>query len=135
MKTLTFSLCALFVAACGGPLKYQVPSSARAPGADAKIVADVAADQGQTRLEMDITNLPPPGRINEKATAYLAWYRKDSSATWSRVGGLKYDEGDREGKISGSVPELAFDLSVTAENNDSPASPSPDVIVSQRVEK
>jgi hypothetical protein len=50
-----------------------------------------------------------------------------------RVGGFKYDEGDREGKLSGSAPEVAFDLSATAEANDSPASPSPDVIVSQRV--
>jgi hypothetical protein len=36
--------------------------------------------------------------------------------------------------MSGSVPETAFDLSVTAEADESPASPSPDVIVSQRVE-
>jgi hypothetical protein len=135
MKTLCFvGFCALFVAACGGPLKYQVPSSARAPGADAKIVADVSTAQGQTQLSVDITNLPPPGRISEKATTYLAWYRKDSSVTWARVGGFKYNEGDREGKISGSVPEVAFDLSVTAEASDSPASPSPDVVVSQRVE-
>jgi hypothetical protein len=120
--------------ACGGPLKYTVPSSARAPGADAKVVADVSAAQGQTRLDIDVTNLPPPGRVSEKATTYLAWYRKNSSATWSRVGGLKYDEGDREGKISGSVPEVAFDLTVTAEETEGPASPSPDVIIAQRVE-
>jgi hypothetical protein len=115
-------------------LKYAVPSTARAPGADAKIVADVSAAQGQTKLDIDVTNLPPPGRVSEKATTYLAWYRKNSSATWSRVGGLKYDEGDREGKISGSVPEVAFDLTVTAEQTEGPASPSPDVIVAQRVE-
>lgn len=125
---------ALLATACGGPLKYQVPSSARAPGADAKIVADVAKDQGQTQLTIDISNLPPPSRIVEKDKAYLVWYRKDEHATWSRIGGLKYDEGDRQGKMSGSVPETAFDLSVTAEADESPASPSPDVIVSQRVE-
>jgi hypothetical protein len=136
MKKPSYALCLSFlVAACGGPLKYQVPSSPRAPGADAKIVADVAKDQGQTHLELEITNLAPPGRISEKSSTYVAWYRKNSSATWSRVGGLKYDEGDREGKLSGSVPEIAFDLSVTAEENDNPASPSPDIVVAQRVEK
>jgi len=124
----------LVLAACGGPLKYNVPSTARAPGADAKIIADVAADQGQTRLELEVANLAPPARVSEQATTYIAWYRKDSGATWSRVGGLKYDEGDREGKLAGSVPEVAFDLSVTAERTDSPASPSPDVILAQRVE-
>ena len=135
MKLSNFAICLpLLLAACGGPLKYQVPSTARAPGADAKVVADVAADQGQTRLEVEVTNLAPPGRVSEKAITYIAWYRKNSSATWSRVGGLKYDEGDREGKIAGSVPEVAFDLSVTAEESDSPASPSADVILAQRVE-
>lgn len=124
----------LVLAACGGPLKYQVPSTARAPGADAKIVADVSADQGQTRLELEVANLAPPARVTAKATTYVVWYRKNSTTTWSRVGGLKYDEGDRAGKIAGSVPEVAFDLSVTAEENDSPASPSPDVILAQRVE-
>jgi len=135
MKSLSFALfLPLLLAACGGPLKYSVPSTSRAPGADAKIVADVAPGQGQTRLEMAVANLAPPARVAEKATAYVAWYRKNSSATWSRVGGLAYDEGDRQGKLSGSVPEIAFDLAVTAEQSDSPASPSPDVILAQRVE-
>ena len=134
---MKFPICMLWLpllAACGGPLKYSVPSTARAPGADAKVVAAVSSDQGQTRLDIDVTNLPPPGRVSEKATTYIAWYRKNSSATWSRVGGLKYDDGDREGKLSGSVPEVAFDLSVTAEETEGPASPSPDVIMAQRVE-
>jgi hypothetical protein len=125
----------LLIAACGGPLKYQVPSTARAPGADAKIVAAVSTDQGQTGLQIDVTNLPPPGRVSEAATSYIAWYRKDSSATWSRVGGLKYNDSDREGKLNGSVPEVAFDLTVTAEALETPVSPSPDVIISQRISK
>ena len=134
MKLSTCLFWLPLLAACGGPLKYSVPSTARAPGADAKVVADVSAAQGQTKLDIDVTNLPPPGRISEKATTYLAWYRKNSSATWSRVGGLKYDEGDREGKLSGSVPEVSFDLTVTAEETEGPASPSPDVIIAQRVQ-
>ena len=135
MKFLLAIVLLPLLAACGGPLKYSVPSTARAPGADAKIVADVSADQAQTRLEMDVANLPPPERVAEKATTYIAWYRKDSKSTWSRVGGLKYDASDREGKLSGSVPETAFDLTLTAEASGEPASPSPDVVVAQRVEK
>ncbi|MEO6534041.1 MAG: hypothetical protein ABIO06_10770 [Pseudolysinimonas sp.] len=115
-------------------MKYQVPSTSRAPGADARIVADVATTQGQTHLEIDVTNLPPPARVTPTATAYLAWYRKDANSTWTRIGGLKYDEGDREGQLSGSVPEVAFDLIVAAEASESPASPSPEVVVSQRIQ-
>lgn len=127
-------LCAVLLSACGGPLKYQVPSTSRAPGADARVIADVASDQGQTHLEIDVTNLPPPARVVPTATTYLVWYRKDSSSTWARIGGLKYEEGDREGKLSGSVPEVAFDLIVVAEASESPASPSPDVVVAQRIQ-
>jgi hypothetical protein len=133
---LSLYLCWLpLLAACGGPLKYSVASTARAPGADAKVVADISTDQGQTRLDVDVVNLPPPGRVSDKATNYTAWYRKNSDATWSRIGGLKYDNSGREGTITGSVPEIAFDFTVTAEENESPASPSPDVILAQRVGK
>lgn len=123
------------LAACGGPLKYSVPSNALAPGADAKIVADISADQGQTALTLDIVNLPPAGRVAEKSKNYTAWYRKNSDATWSRIGGLKYDDSGREGTLNGSVPEVAFDFTVTAEESESPASPSPSVILAQHVGK
>ncbi len=133
---LSVYLCWLpLLAACGGPLKYSVPSTPLAPGADAKIVADISADQGQTSLAVDIVNLPPAGRVAEKAKNYTAWYRKNSDATWSRIGGLKYDDSGREGTLNGSVPELAFDFTVTAEENESPASPSPSVILAQHVGK
>jgi hypothetical protein len=126
---------ALLAVACGGPLKYQVPSSAKAPGADAKVVADVAEDQGQTRVEIEVTNLAPPERVNPNAKVFVAWYRKGPSAIWSRIGGLKYDEGDREGSLAGSVPEIAFDLTISAEATEAPASPSADVVLSQRVQE
>lgn len=126
---------ALTIVGCGGPLKYQVPSSAKAPGADARIVADVASDQGQTSLEIEVTNLAPPGRVNPNAKAFVVWYRKGPAAIWSRIGGLKYDEGDREGSLKGTVPETAFDLTVSAEGSEAPASPSADIVFAQRVQE
>ena len=131
----TILLAALMLGGCGGPLKYTVPSSAVAPGADAKIVADVNDAQNQTRLDVTISNLVPAERIKEGMKSYTAWYRKDSGGTWSRIGGLKYDAGSRGAKVEGSVPERAFDFSVTAEETDAPASPSPSVVFSQRVAK
>ena len=135
MKFNKILFAALFLAACGGPLKYQVASSPKAPGADANIVADVREDQNQTGLEIEIKNLAPAGRVAEGATDYVAWYRKGSDTQWSRIGGVAYDTESREGKLSGTVPEKAFDLEITAEKAESPASPSPDVVFSQRVAK
>lgn len=123
----------LVLVGCGGPLKYNVRSSNLAPGADAKVVAEVRKDLRQTLLEVEAENLPPPARISEGAKAYAVWYRKDASTQWVRIGNLDYDEGDREGKLQGSVPELEFELEITAEEPSLPVSPSPSVVFAQRV--
>ena len=123
----------LLVAACSGPLKYQVPSSSKAPGADAKIVADVKAEQRQTLLEVTAENLPPAARVADGSSTYVVWQRKDSSGKWSRVGGLDYKEGDRKATFKGSVPETSFDLEISAEKEASAESPSADIVFAQRV--
>lgn len=132
MKTLR-SLILLLLVACGGPLKYNVASSPKAPGADAKIVADVKKDQNQTLLEVDIQNLAPPSRVSEGTKHYVAWYRKNDSTQWMRLASVKYDEDSRKGKLSASAPETSFDFEVSAEKEDGPASPSSEIIFSQRV--
>lgn len=123
----------LGLAACGGPLKFQVPSSKNAPGADAQIVADVKQEQGLTQLEIEARNLPPPGRVQEGATSFIVWQRKSPQAQWARLGGLQYDEDTRKGTWSGTVPETGFDLNITTEKASDVASPSGDTVFKQRV--
>lgn len=139
MKSLRYLALTLILTApltaCGGPLRYEVPSTAKAPGADAKIVADVQEDQHQTQLEVAVENLPPPGRIAEGSSTYVAWYRKDSHAVWARIGAIDFDMDARSGSLKGSVPEAAFDLEITAEADLSPASPSAHVVFSQHISK
>ena len=118
-----------------GPLKYNVRSSALAPGADAKVIADVKKRQGQTQLEVEATNLIPPNRVESSASQYVAWYRPNSGAQWNRIGTLEYDEDDRIGNLNGSVPEVAFDLQISAEGAAPPSSPSPQILFSQRVQE
>ncbi len=134
MKTKTLALA--FVAmltACGGTLNYKIASSAKAPGADATIKADVAKDQHLTHLKVDALNLPPPERVTAGTRIFIIWTRKNSEAQWARVGNLKYDAGTREGLFEGTVPEVDFDLQITAEKDDGAASPSADMIFSQHV--
>lgn len=124
---------ALFVAACGGPLTYDLVSTPKAPGADAHLVADVNEDQNQTQVELTIVNLAPPDRVAASTSHYLVWYRADSSKPWSRVAAVEYDEDARAGELKGSVPETAFELVVTAEASLEAVSPSPNIVFSQAV--
>jgi hypothetical protein len=123
----------LLVAACGGPLKYQVASSAKAPGADATLEADISKDQHLTHLIMKSKNLAPPERVVPGTRIFIIWTRKNSEAQWARAGNLKYDEAAREGAFEGTVPEVDFDLQVTAEKDDGAQSPAADMIFSQHV--
>ncbi len=127
------ALLALIVVACGGPLKYTVASTPLAPGADARIVADVNQAEQQTQLEVELSNLPPPDRVGAGKKAYVGWFRKDAKAPWARIGGLNYDDGGRAGKLHGSVPEAEFDFELTAEEDSAPVSPSPEVVLAKRI--
>ena len=120
--------------ACGGPLEYAPKPTARAPEADAKIVAEIQKSQGNTKLTLKVLHLAPPARLQDGATTFVVWQRKDSDKAWTRVGGLVYKEGDREGKLEeASVPETTFQLIVTAEEKADVASPSPAILFEQKV--
>jgi predicted small lipoprotein YifL len=129
-------LMTLALAACGGPLKYQPATTARAPGADCKVVADVNKDTHVTRLNIKFEHLPPPGRIQEGTTIFIAWQRRESNGPWVRIGTLKFDEGTREGSIEeATVPEVAFDVMVTAEEKLDIPNPSAHVVMEQKINK
>lgn len=121
--------------ACGGPLKYQMVSTNVAPGADGRLVADVMQEQKQTKVTLEVTHLAPPNRVSPETNSYVVWYRGDAKTPWIRVGALKYDEGDRSGEFEGTVPVVAFDFEVSAENVADSASPSASIVFSQRVQK
>ncbi len=138
MSTLIRGLlvAALVFAAVGcGTLKYEVAGTAKAPGADAKIVAEVNKSTGSTKLEINAENLPPPDRLQPGSNAFVVWQRKNDSATWQRLGALQYDKSGRKGTLEATAPETKFELVITAENQTSPASPSSNIIFQQVVGK
>ncbi|MCK6589493.1 MAG: hypothetical protein HUU21_37065 [Polyangiaceae bacterium] len=130
-----FLLCAAMVA-CGGPLRYAPHGTAKAPEADAEIVADVNEDSGFTRINLKVEHLAPPGRILAGGTTYVVWARQSDGAPWQRIGALAYDEEKRRGDLmEASVPLIAFALIVSAEKSSGPPEPSEDVVVAQEVNK
>ena len=136
MQRNPFALAACcWLLACGGPLEYKIASNPSAPGADAHIVADVRDNEHQTQLTVEIVNLPPPERVDQAATQYVAWYRKDSAQVWSRIAVLAYETDSREASLTSAVPATNFELEITAEAGPDVASPSPTVVFSQLVAK
>ena len=132
MRSACFALL-LVLSACGGPLTYKVASSAKAPGSDATIKADISKDQHLTHLKVDAVNLPPPERVTPGTRIFIIWSRRGPDQNWERVGNLRYDASGREGLFDGTVPEVNFDLQITVEKDDGAASPSTDMVFSQHV--
>ncbi|APR81420.1 Hypothetical protein A7982_06769 [Minicystis rosea] len=121
------------LAGCGGPLKYAVKGTPKAPEIDAKIVAEVKSDAAMTTLHITAEHIAPPDRLAAGGKVFVVW-TKGEKPKWHRVGALKYEEGDRKASIEGaSVPVTAFDLQVTVERDAAPDLPSSDVVISQHV--
>jgi hypothetical protein len=118
-----------------GTLKYEVAGTARAPGADCKVVSEPNKSQGNSKIELRAENLPPPDRLQPGTTAFVVWQRKNDSTPWQRVGALQYDKGKRRGTLEATVPEVKYELVITAENTSSPGSPSGNVMFQQLVGK
>jgi hypothetical protein len=135
MKLKSFALAAiLFVAACGGPLKYMPRGTDKAPGADGKIVAEVHKDLNNVRLDVKIINLTPPERLKEGAHHFIAWQRKNADTKWSRVATMKFDADARVASfIETTVPEVMFEFMVTVEEKTDAESPSDIIVLEQKV--
>jgi hypothetical protein len=138
MRASTFRVGALIallglgLAGCGGPLKYAIHGSPKAPEIDATIVADVNKDSAFTTLKVNIEHLAPPDRLGD-GKHFVVWTKGDKPK-WHRVGALKYDDGPRKGMIEGaSVPVTAFDLIVTVEKEPAVEVPSDNVVLTQHV--
>jgi hypothetical protein len=132
MVAATMAASAL-LAACGGPLKYEIKGGPKAPEVDATLIADVKKDAGMTTITIDAQHLAPPERLGDGGKVFVVW-TKGEKPKWHRVGALQYKEGDRKARIEGaSVPVTAFDLQVTVEKDASPDGPSSDVVLQQHV--
>jgi hypothetical protein len=123
----------LALAACGGPLHYSPHGTARAPEADAEIEATVNSAQQNTQVHIRMSHLAPPDRLVAGGNSYVVWTRRNQSAQWMRIGTLAYNPGTREAELTSMAPDTAFELAVTVENTPTPTSPSPNVVLAQRV--
>ncbi|WP_437737511.1 hypothetical protein [Sorangium sp. So ce1335] len=123
-------LASMALAACGGPSELTAQGTQLAPGADARISADIDSDAATTRVAVNVDHLPPPERIEAGSERFVVWERPSSAAPWRRVGVLDYDANRRNGRLAETtVPYANFELLITVERQSSPQSPSSAVVV------
>jgi hypothetical protein len=125
---------AVVLTACGGAQKYALTPTDKGAGADGFVTATTSEPQHMTKVDIEVKNLLPPERVTPASTHFVAWYRKDDSGHWVRLGALDYNTDDRKGKIVGaSAPETQFDVAITAEKTPAPVTPSEGMVMRQRV--
>ncbi|MEM9864014.1 MAG: hypothetical protein AAF938_20610, partial [Myxococcota bacterium] len=66
------------------------------------------------------------------ATVYAVWFQPDGQDA-RMVGVLQYDADDRSGTFSGTTPDAALEVIVTAEPDSTINAPSDVVIIRQEV--
>ncbi len=136
LRSLATGCCGLglFLAAgCGGPQHYAPSSTKNAPGADPGITVEVSKETHMARVTIDIPNLAPPDRLAAGGSTFVAWYRRDETMPWQRIGALAYDETERRGRLGATVPEIAFDLEVSVETGAAAGAPSTTLVTKQHV--
>src|SRR4051812_19282768 len=66
--------------ACGGPLHYAPKGTPKAPEADAQVTAEVDEKASMTHLSILAEHLAPPARLQDGASTYVVWTRKNDGA-------------------------------------------------------
>lgn len=123
---------ALSTAACAQT--YILKGTPGAAGADGKITAQVVSANALTQLSISAENLPPPERVLAGSSAYIVWARQDANSDWLRIAKLDYDAKTREGKVEvATVPLTGFELTISAEQQDKPKSPSTTIVFTQKI--
>lgn len=126
-------LCAL-VTACSGTLHFTPHGTPKAPDAEAVILADVNQSAAVTKLKITVEHLAPPDRLADGGSTFVVWSKKEDGKEWQRVGALKYNAEGRTGILEEvSVPNTAFDLAITVEREAAPQTPSPSIVIFQKI--
>lgn len=111
--------------------KYSVACREPALGSDADIVVS-KTKSGNYLVEMKMTNLAPPDRLDAASTTYVVWFQpKEKPAV--KAGALSYDPDDRRGFLEATTPHREFTLLVTLEANAEASEPTDKTIVTQQV--
>lgn len=119
-----------FAFGCGGT-NYILTGTNHSVGTDGRVEVD-EIDGGNSMVTIELEHLPPPGRLTESATCYIAWFQLAGQV--NKAGVMEYDDGDRTATVMATTPENEFTVIVTAESTTDVAAPSDYVVARQAVD-
>ncbi len=100
------------LAACGGPAPVPMINAPQAPAAQGSVLAQ-AAENGNTRITVEVKHLAPPERLNPTAKVYVVWVQPPGGPP-QNVGALRVD-AELTGRLVTVTAFATFDVLVTAE--------------------
>jgi hypothetical protein len=98
-------------ASCAGN-EQMMAASAEIPAAEGKVSTE-DADNGNTRVRIEVKHLAPPRRVAPDATTYVVWLEAAGSTT-QNVGALRVDD-DLVGSLEFVTVYKTFRVVVTPE--------------------
>ena len=118
------------VAACAGPTPVPMLTAPQTPAAQGTVVAE-AAENGNTRLTVEVKHLAPPERVAPGAKVYVVWAQPQGSGP-QNVGALRVG-GDLTGRLVTITPFASFQVLVTAEEFPTATAPRGPTVLSAMV--
>ena len=122
---------AAFVACAGGKKVALEPTQAVA-AAKGKVRAE-RTDSGNTKLDVEVQFLAPPGRVAPGSQVYVVWAQRDDKSAPQNIGALAVGS-DRKGKLQTLTPLDRFEVFLTPEPVGGATEPTNEPVMRSRVE-
>ena len=115
------------VAGCASPTVHQMQSGDRTVGADGEI--SVTSDSnGNDIVDVQVSHLPHPSRLDEQMSTYSVWLRPDGSNQRYNVGQIRLDD-NQSGAVQFTTPFSSYSLKVTGEVDQRQETPSDQIVL------
>lgn len=111
--------------------QFQMTASSNVPAANGIVKIEKGKDNGNTRLNIKVTNLADPARLNPPANTYLVWIRP-SGGTPEKEGVIRVNK-NLDGEFHAVTASKDCDVFITAEQTENAATPSPDEVLQAHV--
>ncbi len=85
-----------------------------------------------TRVEVKVEHLAPPGKVASGATTYVVWAKPQGSSDAQNIGALRVDD-DLKGTLRTVLPYEAFKVFITAEPNAQVTSPTGEELLAANI--